>query len=180
MGLEETYRNQRHGDTYDLGPNTYDVPGIGPKYQLLVVDMNFGPLRPGDTPETCKGVLGTTAGSYDATLTLQPTNSTRGTWSQRKDRGDCTAVIFCTLLRSSLPLRVPCVSLVPLVLYVPSAFETEKEKPSSPVISTAVRPSSSFPCLSATRACFRRSPARCRQSSRHRRSGRRSPGSHYR
>jgi immune inhibitor A len=69
------YRNQRYGDTYSLGPNTYDVPSIGPKYQLLVVDMNHGPMRLGDTPETYRGALGTTAGSYDAALTLQPTKA---------------------------------------------------------------------------------------------------------
>ena len=69
------YRNTKYSDTYAIGPNTFDVPSIGPKYQLLVVDMNYGPMRIGDTPETYKGYLDSRASSYDAALTLQPTEA---------------------------------------------------------------------------------------------------------
>ena len=66
------YRDQRYGSTYSLKPNLYDTPSIGPKYQLLVIDMNYGPMRLGDTPETYKRSLNPNASSYDAALTLQP------------------------------------------------------------------------------------------------------------
>ena len=40
------YRNTRR-NTYALRPNHADSPSYGPKYQLLVVDMNPRPLRRG-------------------------------------------------------------------------------------------------------------------------------------
>jgi immune inhibitor A len=55
--------------SYRLRTNMAAPPSIGPKYPLLVVDMNYGPLRLGDTGV----VLDARRASYDAALTLQPT-----------------------------------------------------------------------------------------------------------
>ncbi len=52
-----------------LRRNMSSPPSIGPKYPLLVVDMNYGPLRLGDTG----AVVDARRASYDAPLTLQPT-----------------------------------------------------------------------------------------------------------
>jgi hypothetical protein len=68
------YRNQKYGNTYSLEPTETDPPSFGPKYQLLVVDMNPAPLRYGATAPY-RSVLGTRAGSYDAALTLQPSEA---------------------------------------------------------------------------------------------------------
>ena len=68
------YRNTKYGSTYALRPNQYDPPSYGPKYQLLVVDMNPRPLRVGKTtPYT--SVLGNRTASYDAALTVQPSQA---------------------------------------------------------------------------------------------------------
>jgi len=69
------YRNQKYSNTYSLLPNEYDPPSIGPKYQLLVVDMNYGPLRLGATGPYSTTALNARAGSYDAALTLQPSEA---------------------------------------------------------------------------------------------------------
>jgi immune inhibitor A len=61
------FRNQKYNNTYSLLDNNADPPSYGPKYQLLVVDMNYQALRLGDTGL----VLGPRSGSYDAALTLQ-------------------------------------------------------------------------------------------------------------
>ena len=68
------YRNTKYGSTYALRPNHADSPSYGPKYQLLVVDMNPRPLRVGPAkPYT--SVLGNRTASYDAALTLQPSQA---------------------------------------------------------------------------------------------------------
>jgi immune inhibitor A len=62
------YRNHKYGSTYSMIQNHYDPPSIGPKYQLLVVDMNNTKMPIGDTGWT----FNTSVASYDAALTLQP------------------------------------------------------------------------------------------------------------
>ena len=69
------YRNAKYSASYSLLPNEYDPPSIGPKYQLLVVDMNPGPLRLGATGPYSTTILSARAGSYDAALTLQPSEA---------------------------------------------------------------------------------------------------------
>jgi immune inhibitor A len=69
------YRNQKYGGSYALAPNQYDPPSIGPKYQLLVVDMNYQPMRLGETGPYSTTVLEPRRSSYDAALTLQPTDA---------------------------------------------------------------------------------------------------------
>jgi M6 family metalloprotease-like protein len=63
------YCNNRYGLSKSIEGATFDPPGLGPKQQLLVVDMNYEALRRGDTGE----VLSARAGSYDAALTKQQT-----------------------------------------------------------------------------------------------------------
>jgi immune inhibitor A len=61
------YLKGKYEQSYELEPQLTDAPSIGPKYPLLVVDMNCGPMRLGDT-----GIqLDARRGSYDAALTLQ-------------------------------------------------------------------------------------------------------------
>ena len=69
------YRNAKYFNTYALLPNQFDGPSIGPKYQLLAVDVNPAPLRidPGGTYSTT--VFTTRRSSYDAALTLQPSEA---------------------------------------------------------------------------------------------------------
>ena len=62
------YSNDRYGFAGALRSNLTAPPSIGPKYHLLVVDMNYEPLRLGDSGI----VLDARKGSYDAALTLQP------------------------------------------------------------------------------------------------------------
>jgi len=69
------YRNAKYRNTYSLLPNQYDPPSIGPKYQLLVVDMNYGPMRLGATGPYSTTVLNARRSSYDAALTMQPTEA---------------------------------------------------------------------------------------------------------
>lgn len=64
------YRNARYSNTYYLSGQEYEPPSIGPKYQLLVVDMNYNPLLLGDSGFK----LGCRTSSYDAALTLQPSH----------------------------------------------------------------------------------------------------------
>jgi M6 family metalloprotease-like protein len=63
------YYNEKYSFTGALKSYLTAPPSIGPKYPLLVVDMNYAPLRLGDTGI----VLDARKGSYDAALTLQPT-----------------------------------------------------------------------------------------------------------
>ncbi|MFZ2447320.1 MAG: M6 family metalloprotease domain-containing protein [Syntrophobacteraceae bacterium] len=61
-----TYRNQRYSSSYRLVPNNGNPPSFGPKHQLLVVDMNYGPMFLGDS-----GIeLSPKVAGYDAALTL--------------------------------------------------------------------------------------------------------------
>jgi len=62
------YRNAKYSSTYNLAEQNFDPPSIGPKYQLLVVDMNYEPMRLGDSGYQ----LSPYTASYDAALTLQP------------------------------------------------------------------------------------------------------------
>ncbi len=64
------YRNQKYPNNQNLRTNHADPPGLGPKYPLLVVDMNCGPLRLTSGASTY--TLDRTATGYDAALTLQP------------------------------------------------------------------------------------------------------------
>lgn len=68
------YRNTKYVNTYNLGANQADAPSYGPKYQLLVVDMNPVPLRYGASLPHAS-VMGNRASSYDAALTLQPSEA---------------------------------------------------------------------------------------------------------
>lgn len=70
------YRDTRYGSTYYMDPNSNDPPSWGPKYQLLIVDQNWEPMR------IFSGTVGSPAayegywswiGSYDSGLTLQAT-----------------------------------------------------------------------------------------------------------
>jgi len=63
------YFNKKYTYTKNLSQLMTAPPSVGPKYPLLVVDMNYEPLRLGDTGI----VLDARKGSYDAALTLQPT-----------------------------------------------------------------------------------------------------------
>jgi M6 family metalloprotease-like protein len=63
------YFNEKYPFSYALEDRMSAPPSIGPKYPLLVVDMNYDPLRLGDTGI----VLDARKGSYDAALTLQAT-----------------------------------------------------------------------------------------------------------
>ncbi len=63
------YRNTKYSATYSMGGNQADPPSYGSKYQLLVVDQNWQPLRAqlGSSWLTWSGRLS----SYDAGLVLQ-------------------------------------------------------------------------------------------------------------
>jgi immune inhibitor A len=67
------YRNSKYVNTCNLRDNHGDPPSMGPKYQLLVVDMNYGPMRLPTASTTYP--LNSRATSYDAALTLQPTQA---------------------------------------------------------------------------------------------------------
>ncbi len=61
------YCNTRYSSSYQLGSNFTASPSLGPKYPLLLVDMNYGPM-----PLDNNGAsLDSRIGSYDAALTLQ-------------------------------------------------------------------------------------------------------------
>jgi uncharacterized repeat protein (TIGR01451 family) len=68
------YRNTKYGQSYSQRPNYGDPPSYGPKNKILVVDMNYQPLRLFDTGGY-EGTLNARAGSYDAALTLQPSQA---------------------------------------------------------------------------------------------------------
>ena len=66
------YWNERYKlHSYKLQPYLSAPPSVGPKSTLLVVDMNYGPLRLGDTGV----VLDARRASYDAALTLQSSDN---------------------------------------------------------------------------------------------------------
>jgi immune inhibitor A len=67
------YRDTKYGATYSIAGNSEDPPSDGPKYQLLVVDTSWQPMRIGDTPTTYEGYWTGRLSSYDAGLALQPT-----------------------------------------------------------------------------------------------------------
>ncbi len=64
------YRNRLYPNNQALRTNHTDPPSLGPKYPLLIVDMNCGPLRL--TSGSATYPLDRTATGYDAALTLQP------------------------------------------------------------------------------------------------------------
>jgi immune inhibitor A len=66
------YRNTKYPNTYNQWNNQWDLPSTGPKYQLLVVDMNPVPVRFFDpTTSAYLGYLNSRVSSYDAALTMQ-------------------------------------------------------------------------------------------------------------
>jgi immune inhibitor A len=67
------YRNTGYSGTYAQLPNYGDPPSYGPKYQLLLVDMNPMPVPIGDYGET-GSYFYPNVGSYDAALTLDSTD----------------------------------------------------------------------------------------------------------
>jgi len=64
------YRNAKYGQSYSQRPWYNDSPSYGPKNKLLLVDMNYQPMR---IVPTSTNILDSRAASYDAGLTLQPT-----------------------------------------------------------------------------------------------------------
>jgi immune inhibitor A len=66
------YFNSFYKSFASLRNNMAAAPSIGPKAPLLVVDMNYGPMRLGDTDAVLSARRGA---SYDAALTLQPTKA---------------------------------------------------------------------------------------------------------
>jgi len=66
------YRNTMYGQSYSQRQNYGDFPSYGPKNKILVVDMNYQPLRLFDG-DIYIGSLDSRTDSYDAALTLQPT-----------------------------------------------------------------------------------------------------------
>jgi len=70
------YRTNKYGQTYDQRPFYGDPPSYGPKNKLLLVDMNYEPMGLIDDQGVDSGVvLNSRASSYDAALTLQPTEA---------------------------------------------------------------------------------------------------------
>jgi immune inhibitor A len=67
------YRNTGYSGTYAQTPNYTDPPSFGPKYQLLLVDMNYMPVPVGSWGETGY-FFNDRVGSFDAALTLNPTD----------------------------------------------------------------------------------------------------------
>jgi immune inhibitor A len=66
------YRDASYGEGYSQQPFYYDPPSFGPKNKLLVVDMNFWPMRIDPNKSTS---LNSRAASYDAALTIQPSEA---------------------------------------------------------------------------------------------------------
>jgi uncharacterized repeat protein (TIGR01451 family) len=69
-------RDAQYPEGYSQRQYYGDAPSFGPKNKLLVVDMNYQPMRlftPGVNPATgYQGYLTARASSYDSALTLQP------------------------------------------------------------------------------------------------------------
>jgi immune inhibitor A len=72
------YRDTKYGSTYAMGPNRTDPPSLGSKYQLLIVDQNWEPVRifsgTVGSPTAYEGYWTGRVSSYDAGLTLQATD----------------------------------------------------------------------------------------------------------
>lgn len=72
------YRNTKYGSTYAQRGNYNDLPSYGPKYQLLLVDVNeegvrvFDPAAPVQDFDSWWSTFNARVGSYDAGLTIQP------------------------------------------------------------------------------------------------------------
>jgi immune inhibitor A len=73
------YRDTKYGSTYAMEPNQYDPPSQGSKYQLLIVDQNWEPMRifsgTVGSPSAYEGYWTGRVSSYDAGLTLQATDA---------------------------------------------------------------------------------------------------------
>jgi immune inhibitor A len=68
------YRDTQYGSTYAMHPNAGDPPSYGSKYQLLIVDQNWEPMRIMSDTEYL-GYWSGRISSYDAGLTLQETDA---------------------------------------------------------------------------------------------------------
>jgi immune inhibitor A len=68
------YRNTKYGEGYSQTQYYGDPPSYGPKNKILVVDVNYQPMRLFDA-EGYEGSLNSRASSYDAALTLQPSQA---------------------------------------------------------------------------------------------------------
>ncbi len=72
------YRNTKYGSTYAQRGYYNDLPSYGPKYQLLLVDVNeegvriFDPAAPVQDFDSWWSTFNPRVGSYDAGLTIQP------------------------------------------------------------------------------------------------------------
>ncbi|KPL79904.1 hypothetical protein ADN01_13355 [Levilinea saccharolytica] len=72
------YRNTKYGSTYAQRGYYGDLPSYGPKYQLLLVDVNeeavraFDPAAPVQNFDSWLFSFNARVGSYDAGLTMQP------------------------------------------------------------------------------------------------------------
>jgi immune inhibitor A len=66
------YRDASYREGYSQRQNYGDPPSFGPKNKLLVVDMNFWPMRINSDYSTS---LNSRAASYDAALTIQPSEA---------------------------------------------------------------------------------------------------------
>ncbi len=73
------FRDTRYGSTYAIDPNQNNPPSYGPKYQLLIVDQNWEPVRifsgTVGSPDAYEGLWTGRISSYDAGLTLQDTKA---------------------------------------------------------------------------------------------------------
>jgi immune inhibitor A len=70
------YRDTKYLNTYAQRPNYSDPPSYGSKYQLLIVDQNWTPMRIFDGAPSAENYYATWSGrisSYDSGLTLQAT-----------------------------------------------------------------------------------------------------------
>ena len=73
------YRDAQYPEGYSQFQNYGDAPSFGPKNKLLVVDLNYKPMRLFDQGldpvDGYLGYLNSRASSYDAALTLQPSQA---------------------------------------------------------------------------------------------------------
>jgi len=73
------YRDTQYGSTYAMYPNHSDPPSYGSKYQLLIVDQNWDPVRifsgTVGIPDNYLGYWTGRISSYDSGLTLQDTEA---------------------------------------------------------------------------------------------------------
>jgi immune inhibitor A len=66
------HRDARFRDSRWLSTGYFDPPAFGPKYQLLVVDLNYRAVRLAPTGAYSAVTFGSQVGSFDAALTLEP------------------------------------------------------------------------------------------------------------